>query len=247
MLTYNLHVHTQRSACARPEMTLRSIDRAAEEAGLEYVGLSDHIDVAEHNPRPLLNMSDLSGESYGTTFLVGCEATVLSPGRMAVTDSVAERLDYVMVSANHYHLSNVENPETPTPAGYAQHYLEMLEGVMDWGMADVIAHPFFHTKLRRVLDPTDVFQYYDWGMLEKVLSRAAEVSLAFEIKPGFPQVAPEFFARLVELCKRHGVKFSVGSDAHRLVEVAYPDTFEDELRSIGIGPGDLMDPRRLRH
>ena len=241
---FNMHVHSCRSACAKPEMVLEDINSKARSAGLEYVGLADHIDIDDHNERPVLNRGDLENGSWDVEFLVGCEATVLSPGRMAVRDDIAENLDYVMVSANHYHLENVENPGEKNPLSYAEHYLGMLDGVLEWGLADIVAHPFLHTKLRRVLlDPMDVMEWYDWDAVEKVLDRAGNVGLSFEIKPGYVELIPEFMKLLIKTGRSCGVKFSLGTDAHRLVEIPFPDDFGPKLEGIGLRKGDLIDPQ----
>jgi histidinol phosphatase-like PHP family hydrolase len=244
---FNMHVHTLRSACAKPEMTLEAIDREASRAGLRYVGIADHIDVSEHNPRPILNREDIQNGTWDVEFLVGCEATVLSPTRMAVSDEVARSLDYVMVSANHYHLGQVENPVNRSPGDYAKHYLGMLEGVMDWGLADIIGHPFLHTKLGRrgVVDPVEVLDHYDWELVERVLERAANNELSFEIKPGYIELIPEFMGRLVKTGREYGAKFSIGTDAHRLVEIPFPEDFRSKLEGIGLGASDLIDPGDL--
>ena len=240
---FNMHVHTWRSACAKPEMVLEDIDREAVSAGLRYVGLSDHIDRFEDNERPALNRTDLLEGEWDVEFLVGCEATVLSPDHMAVTDDVARGLDYVMVSANHYHLSSVENPRQRNGPAYAAHYLKMLEGILNWGLADIVAHPFLHSKIGKIMDPLDVLEYYDWDGMEGLITKAGENGLSFEIKPGYGEAAPEFFSELVLVCRRHGVRFSLGADSHRLAEVAYPSGFPEELDKIGVRQSDLIDPR----
>jgi len=245
-LDFNLHVHTWRSSCASPEMTLEMIERTAAPTGLRWIGLSDHIDRHEDNAKPEENRRDLSQRSWEVEFLVGCEATVISPNRMAVTDPVAEELDYVMVSANHYHLSDVENPDPRTPRGYAEHYLEMIEGVLDWGLADIVAHPFLHSKIRRWMDPLKVLPHYDWDRMESLMEESARKGLAFEIKPSYPTADPPFFGRLADLCREKGVKFSLGGDSHRPSEIAYPDGFSEELERVGIGEGDLVDPTCLK-
>ena len=240
-----MHVHTWRSSCAKPEMVLESISREARLAGLRYVGLSDHIDIAAHNERPARNREDLSLGSWDVEFLVGCEATVLSPASIAVFDDVARELDYVMVAANHYHLQSVENPAQRDPASYASHYLEMLQGVLGWGLANIVAHPFLHSKIGRIMNPLDVLEYYDWDRLERVMVESGERGLSFEIRPGLGSPAPRFFHELVRLCRRSGVKFSLGSDAHRLCEIAYPAEFGRELQSMGIRSSDLIDPAQF--
>jgi histidinol phosphatase-like PHP family hydrolase len=226
-------------------MILESISREAASAGLRFVGLSDHVDRVEDSGRPLLNRGSLAGDSWDVEFIVGTEATVLSPGRMAITDAIAEQLDYVMVSGNHYHLRNVENPDRKTAPSYAGHYLKMIQGTMEWGLANMVAHPFLHSKLRRIMDPMDVLEHYDWDQVEQVIALAGERELAFEMRPGYATIATEFFREIVRICQRHGAKFSLGSDAHRLREVAYPDGFQGELEMLGIRQRDLIDPNRF--
>jgi hypothetical protein len=41
------------------------------------------------------------------------------------------------------------------------------------------------------------------------------------------------------------VKFSLGSDAHRLCEIRYPGEFGEELESMGIRSSDLIDPEKF--
>jgi len=240
---FNMHVHTWRSACAKPEMVLEAIDSAAVSAGLEFIGLSDHIDVPGDNQRPERDRSEVLAGTWDVEFLIGCEATVLSPGRFAVTDEVARSLDYVMVSANHYHLSQVENPRVKDARSYAEHYLKMLRGILGWGLADIVAHPFLHTKIGRALDPVRVLDQYDWDDLEDLLEEAAAIGVSFEIKPGYGSMAPDFFGELVRVSRRYGVKFSLGGDSHRLKEIPYPDSFGEELEKLGIRGRDLIDPR----
>ena len=111
-------------------------------------------------------------------------------------------------------------------------------------MADIVAHPFLHTKIGRILDPVEVLGCYDWDHLEKVMGRAAAEELAFEIKPPFLSIAPEFFRDLLSLGRRLGVRFSLGTDAHRLPEIAYPDDFADRADRLGLQPSDLINPDR---
>ncbi len=241
-LDLNMHVHTWRSACAKPEMTLEAIEHAAASAGIRYLGLSDHIDRLADNDRPKLNRLDVGGREWEVDFLIGCEATVLSPTALAITTEVAAGLDYVMVSANHYHLASVENPDERKPDAYASHYLTMLDGVLAWGLADIVAHPFLHTKIGRIMNPLEVIDAYPWDGIERLLARAGEAGVSFEIKPGFGAIAPEFFSELVRLARRNGVRFSLGTDAHRISEIAYPTGFIDELLRLGIGRRDIVDP-----
>jgi len=242
-LEINMHVHTFRSACAKPEMTLSAIQTRAEESGIRFVGLSDHVDLPGDVWRPLGTLEEVRSGKWGITFLAGCEATVISPRKVAVDAQTAESLDFVMVAANHYHLSHVENPVVRTPEAYAKHYMSMLWGVTRWGRAAIVAHPFLHGKLGKILDPYEVIQAYDLNKVERWIAESAGTGISLEIRPGYGGKAAPFFREIVKTCRRHGMKLSLGTDAHRLREVGYQDSFIDEVKKLDIRSSDIIDPR----
>ena len=244
-LEINMHVHTFRSACAKAEMTLQAIQKRAEESGIRFIGLSDHVDLPGDVWRPLGTLEEVSSGKWDINFLAGCEATVISPRKMALDAQTAERLDFVMVSANHYHLSHVENPAVRTPEEYAKHYMSMLWGVTRWGRAAIVAHPFLHGKLGKILDPYEVIQAYDLDEVERWIAESAGNGISLEMRPGYAGKAAPFFREIVKMCRHHGMKLSLGTDAHRLREVSYPDSFIDKIRQLDIRISDIIDPGDL--
>jgi histidinol phosphatase-like PHP family hydrolase len=151
-----------------------------------------------------------------------------------------------MVSCNHYHLSHVENPDPGTPQAYADHYLSMLEGATDLGYADTIGHPFFHHKLAKKLGVEalhETLRLYDENRLQALLKRSAEVDMAYEINPRHADQALEWFRDLIQEARRHGTKFTLGTDAHAIASLGYPDrpgrTCLDVFNDLGLTESDL--------
>jgi len=171
---------------------------------------------------------------------------MINPNLCAVGDEIPALLDYVMVSCNHYHLKHVENPNAGTPQAYADHYLDMLIGATELGYADTIGHPFYHSKLRKKLGKEAVLKIltsYNEERLVKVLKKAAEVNMAFEINPRNADLAIEWFRDLVQEARLHGTKFTLGTDAHAISSLGYPDrpgrTCLDILNDLTLSDKDL--------
>ena len=251
IIRQNMHVHSRLSLCAAEEMTLPGILAEAERASLEWIGLCDHIDVpdATRYQEVLGNISVVSSIESPVKVLVGSEATMIAPDLMAVSDEVAAALDYVMVAVNHYHLGHVENPLDRSPQGYADHYLRMLESAVTWEYASIIAHPFWHAKVRD-MDHAQVLASYDLATLERVLRKAAEHRVAFELNPGHVRQAVGFFKDIVQFGQPIGLTFALGTDAHRLENISYsvdggwgPEQMAQEL---GLRTEDLFQPEDLQ-
>jgi histidinol phosphatase-like PHP family hydrolase len=56
-----------------------------------------------------------------------------------------------------------------------------------------------------------------------VLKKAAKVNMAFEINPHGADQAFEWFRDLVQEARLHGTKFTLGTDAHAISHLGYPD------------------------
>jgi len=250
IIRQNMHVHTWLSLCAKEGMTLARIAAEAEAAGLEVIGISDHMDEPDWMRERVILRSRWMLQDVETPvrFLMGSEVTALGPGVFALSEETAEALDYVAVSCDHYHLEATENPTDRSPAGYARHYLQMLEGALNFPWTDLISHPWGLTKVR--VDHAfrrEAMALYDRGEIARLLALAAEREIAFEMKPPVAAAFPEFFAEIVESGRAAGVRFSLGSDAHQPHEVGYggPEHMAEAvstLDAIGLREDDLFDP-----
>lgn len=242
MILHNMHIHSFFSNCASREMRIEKIIIEAEKAGIEQIGISDHIDrpdAKERQNRLLDNFLIIEKLKPSIDVLIGCETSQIDPSTIALDKETAQQLDFVLVSSNHYHLNHVENPNGKTPSEYAKHYLRMVEGAIDWGYATAISHPFLHTKVRD-LDHQQVLASYDRNEFHRVLQKAAETCVAFELNPRHLRYALDFFKELIAFGTQIGLKFSFGTDAHKLHEIAYKATDMELLNNLGVRERNLI-------
>jgi len=245
-LTHNLHVHSVVSNCAKPDMLIPDIAREAERCALETVAIVDHIDEAEDPAREALvaaNRQIIEKLDTPVRVLAGTETTVVAPGRPAVSERTRRYLDIVLLAVNHYHLANVQHPAERTPRGYAEHHLLMIRSVAVLPAVDVIVHPFVHGKLRD-LDKQEILAAYDRPAMRDALAAMADHGVRLELNPGHVRAAPDFFSEVVRMGREVGLRFTMGTDAHRLVELCYRDGAAPLLESIGLTDSDIALPER---
>lgn len=245
--THNLHVHSRVSLCAKEGMDLPAIIQAAQRAGIEIIGLADHIDEPGDSRREALvlaNRSLLAAVESPVRVLVGTETTVVSVGRPAASEHTRQSLDFVSASVNHYHLPNVEHPAERTPSGYASHHLEMMRAAVECPYVDIIVHPFWH-PIVTVPDQREVLAAYDREEMRRTLELMARRGVRMELNPGHVARGPDFFAEVVEMGRQVGLKFVVGTDAHRLQDIAYSEQGLTLLEQIGLQENDISLPPRV--
>lgn len=235
----NYHTHI----CQAP---LAAMAAAAERAGLRTLGVSEHLYQIREG-RALYTDPPSEGRIYeledyvnqvrwtaapGVQLRLAVEVDFL-PGReaevAAFLDGAAE-WDYVIGSVHRV-------------GGYAintHHPLGLTEGWRVWrayaaaqlaavetGLYDVLAHP---VRLARRLSPPP----YLGDLLAEVAERAARRGMAIEINTPDVAECPAASTRLVEICRRAGVRVTLGSDAHRPQEIArHFDRAAALLRSHG--------------
>ncbi len=248
----DFHMHTDLSTCAAREAKLPAMVAAARAAGVEHIGISDHFhelhrDFAEMARINRQLVEQEKSRDSSLNLYLGCEAQMDSPDRCTIDAALASQFDYVMCSCNHYHLRQVENPEDRSPAGYARHYLRMVEGAIDTGFVDVIVHPFLHDKIANV-DQLAVLEAYDRAELDRILKKAADAAVAFELNPGHASKATAWFRDLYGRLRSFGGKISLGSDSHSPQALGYKRngegsfTWEDLVRDFGLEQKDLYLP-----
>ena len=236
LVRQNMHTHTRLSSCGKRDSTVANTVAEAESVGLEVVGISDHIDAPDSGREVLMqqNRDELAMLNPKIKVLVGAEISMITPDRHASTDEFVKTLDYVVISANHYHLGPlVQNPEDRTEEGYADWFLLCAEGAIRRG-ASIIAHPFSYIGVRTVEDgrPVDrerLLKAYDRTKVKRLFQLAAERGTAFELNPG-RMIDHEFFREIVKLGRDQGMKFSFGSDGHAPGSMHYGGA--DRLREI---------------
>jgi histidinol phosphatase-like PHP family hydrolase len=208
---------------------------AGHEAGLEAIGISDHVFLERHRERPAIVRGALTEEDDGLRIYVGCETDMQSPDRVAIDAEFAAGLDYVMVSASHLYDPGVEREFIDEPRSMAAYMLELMRGATDLGYVDIIVHPLHVPACRYSF--ANFAKAADEANLRSVARMAAEAGVAMECNPRFLRAAPEEAKWLFGTFLEEGCTLSVNSDAHHPAHIGCRGpqfATEEELRAIGI-------------
>lgn len=243
---FDLHIHTFRSPCGHDEMLPLDIVCLAVERGMHTIGITDHW-YPTTDPK---NLDDIRTEiadaqkTLGTSLRVrfGCEAEVMSPGVTSGSAELAEKLDFVMLGATHF----VNRPMTVLPPGddefHGKYFIEMFKFSVSQPWADVIAHPF---HIMTGVCSTDIFQHISDAELLPAIEIAKENNVAMEISRRV-FTTPEQYAfstRFLRLCKKSGLKFTLGSDAHQLQDLAQIHLLKPVVEELQLTEKDFWMPQ----
>ncbi len=233
----DFHVHTNVSReCGHPDAHPEAMVAAAREAGLEALGLSDHIYTPAHLGRPREVRARLPQQREGMPIYIGCEADVISPTDIVIDAVYAETLDYVLLSASHLFEPGTYHPVTEF--GVREMAAYMVAGMrlaVACGFCDIVVHPFRDSggpfsfgELVEAVDPEAI---------TALAAEAARAGVAMEYNPrelhSFPEQAQWLYGRFLDA----GVKLSINSDAHRPSKVGCrgPEfATEAQLRAAGV-------------
>ncbi|MEW6168385.1 MAG: DNA polymerase/3'-5' exonuclease PolX, partial [Pseudomonadota bacterium] len=212
----DLHAHT---AASDGTATLEAMARAAREAGLEYLAITDHsqtLRVAHglDETRLLRQLEDidaLNARLKQITLLKGCEVDILEDGRLDLPDRVLARLD-IVVGAVHGRFDLPRRKQTLR-----------LQRAMAQRHFHVLAHP--SCRLIGSRDAIDVD-------LEAVIRTAAQRGCWLELNAQ-PQ-RMDLDDVHCRLARAHGVLVSIASDAHG------PRDFD--WLNYGVGPAPPARP-----
>jgi len=232
----DFHIHTYLSDCGSPEATPKAILRAAQEARLEAIGLSDHIIAPADKVRPGKLRAQVPKEVGEMRVYVGCEADVTSPTEIAIDAEFAHTLDYVMVSASHLYEPRTNHPiramEVRTQAAYL---ISTMNLAVECGFADVVVHPFIVPV--GLYDFRELVAEADPEAISRLGEKAARAGVAIEFNPRvlqrWPDAAQWLFGRLLDT----GVKLAVNSDTHHPRGVGCRGqeyASEEEMRAVGV-------------
>ena len=219
LVRQNMHTHTRISYCGGRDSTIANTVHEAESVGLEMVGISDHIDCIGSGREPLfqINRDELATINTNVKVLIGAELSIQSPDALPAPAEFVESLDYVLISANHFHVPCVMNPDEKTEEAYADWFLVMADAAVGFG-ASIIPHPFSYIGVRtmeggREVDFPRLLKAYDRGKVRELFRKASERGTAFELNPG-RMGYHDFFRELFGIARDEGMKFSFGSDGH---------------------------------
>ena len=255
LITHNMHTHTNVSGCGKAHSTVASIVAVAEEAGLEMVGITDHL---IHPPDEIEKdydkvRADIEAVESSIPVLMGAEIDLKQPYTLAASQEFIDSLDYMIVPVNHYMEIFRTFPDDRTEEGYTRHVLTSTEQAIDMG-ATIIAHPFVFLAPDflhgRWPDMNRLFAAYDRDEIRRILGKAAARGTAFEINTA-KELPEDFCAEIIEIAHEEGTKFAFGRDSHAPEHVGYdgPEAkaaLEAKYTRLGLREDDIMKEFSVR-
>lgn len=239
----DLHTHTLYS---HGKGTIKENVEAAIEKGLSTIGISDHGPANIFIGTKLTDFLKMCDEveklrcSFNNIeILLGCEANIISlDGQLDIPSHILKALDYVMVGLHpmiwtkslkdFYHLiwentlSWKWNNETLKKKVMFQNTKVLTEAIKNYRIK-AITHPGLHL-------PIDT----SW-----LAQEAAKYGTALEINAGHEHTTLDY----IQIARKKGVKFIIGSDAHHPRDVGNFDKALDLVYKSGLTESDIINAR----
>ena len=259
----DLHVHTNLSPCAPRTATLAEQLRAAKDAGLTTLGISNHCwdsvfpganpwylpqDV-DHDQKIREEIAALE-DDFGIRILVGAE--IEASGYLALSPKNADKFDYILISASHTHIEELMvgyRNETPEDVRLilVERFLKTVAEAADLGVPATVCHPF-HPLGHSIETEAEALDGITDKMLAEVLSFAAKRNIGIEahwqtMHDGGSEgkIAP-YSERFLRTAREVGCRFTLGSDSHDPANLAARNREMRELaRQAGITDDLMMD------
>lgn len=231
---FNLHIHTSFSGCAKAEMSVENILTQAQLCGLEMIALTDHTMYFEDD---FFKNSDIIRQKVqkinpNIKVLIGGEFSSYGVDKYTLKNKNV-KTDYRLYSQNHYHVSGWEHPKDPSPNEYKKLTKAMLRTLFENKAADTIAHPITDKYLAPMLGWQVGTLGNVWGddELFSILKEGHNSGCAWELNFGAVMCDPDLARRIYNIGKECGVVFTLGTDAHRLIDID-TKTKLDEMKRI---------------
>lgn len=223
-LVFDLHTHTINSGHAH--CTTMENAKYASEIGLELLGITDHGPKMPGAPHEWYfgTFDTMPRELYGVTMLYGCEANILEDGSLDLPADKQEKLDIMIGSIHDPVVETGKSPET---------YTDMFLKAMDNPNLHILGH---------IGNPK--FPIYE----EEIVKKAKEKNILIEINNKSFSVKRKgsdvICKKIALLCKEHGVKVVVGSDAHSCFAIGGFNEAEKLLKEISMPESLIMNTNK---
>jgi DNA polymerase (family 10) len=219
----DVHMHTTETD---GKETLEDMVRAARDAGLGYIAITDHSKALAmanglDERRALAHAArirELGARTQGIRVLAGIECDILADGSLDLADDCLAALDIVIAS--------VHSAMRQDEAEMTRRLIRAIEH--PW--VDIIGHPTSRKLLRREAASVD---------MHAVIDAAATHGVALEINSQAHRLdLPDTHARLA---RERGVKLVISSDAHSRTELASTRWGVMVARRAWANPADVLN------
>ena len=227
MIAIDTHTHSVASGHFTTD-TIRDLARAARDAGLRALAVTDHGPAIVNSAKAGYFRSLLLGnrERYGVRLFFGAEVNIMdASGRVDLDAETMRKLDFCIASLH---------VPCCRPAGIAEN-TAALTNAMKHPSVSIIGHPNDEKY------PVDLGELVACAAREGVMLELNDTSLT----PGnYRGDVREEARRMLELCRREGVSVSLGSDSHGRARVGDVSHCEALLAEVGF-PDELVANRAL--
>jgi DNA polymerase (family 10) len=221
----DLQTHTEASD---GHNTLAEMAQAARQRGYDYLAITDHPDYigvtqglkADEVAARMAEIDELNDQWDDFRLLKGMEVDIMEDGELYLPDDVLERLDIVVASI---HSKFDLSPEKQT---------ERIIRAMD----NPHFHIFGHPTGRRIGER----EPYQLDM-ERVMEAAVERGCFLEINAHPSRL--DLNDVQAKMAKEMGLKVTISTDAHRVVELDYIRYGVDQARRGWLEPDDVVNAR----
>lgn len=218
-----------------------------EQHGLSMAGVTDHL-YADTDCTAMYHdlKQQIAQVPCATQVFVGAEIDQIAPARLSHSFAQTAIFDYRMVACTHYQSSEIVPPKSFDYGVIASDMIRRHVLAAEATGTDIIAHPFYARGLSSVFEgfslPEAITAIPDHQF--DICARAlAKRNVAAEINSGVLNDAyGPYIRRFFLSCKRHGVRFSIGSDAHSQEWLCQGQNMRDYIEELGITSQDIWLP-----
>ncbi len=243
---YDLHTHTNLSDGRSP---VKDMVNAAQANGVLGMALTDHVFNDEQAETLLAEYGKIDRASSPIKLVCGCETAVRDvTGRPCARRELLEKFDLVLMDCNGILFNKIADGNT-SKESLRDILCEVMVKACENPEVDILAHPFNFG-----LNPLNLrLENFDNERVDKIAQAFKRNNKIFEImnqmyfwhgNVNFEDFHREYM-RILEIMKSHGVRFSIGSDAHSCCGVGCLMWSERAASELGVAD-DLFLPDQLR-
>ncbi|VVB60212.1 phosphatase YcdX [uncultured archaeon] len=231
----DFHMHTN---FTDGDSSVQDMIRAANEKGLAKIAITEHIRAGSPWVDKYIEAVENGRKSSGSAVILGFETKLLDMnGTLDISKSAENRAELIVCSLHRIPGLNIMEGDTTIqkldPHKTKEVYLEALRAICRNKSVDIIGHPFDLLHKFNITMP-DETEMHNLASFIGAHGKAVEINTNYCVPP------PEF----IRICRFHGVKFSIGSDAHHASKVGDISWALEMLRSAGGNKNDVMDLMR---
>ena len=259
---HDIHTHTHLSLCCHEAGIADTYIKDAEKRGLRILGFSDHMWDNKIN-YPLTDFykaqdyehiiqikSEISEKTDKLKILIGAETEFCMADTLGISESCAEKLDFVLVPHSHTHMLDFVMPKEydNNIEKHSDYLVKSFMALCRHPMRryiTAIAHPF--VPICKKSDYCErIYEAISDHTFTECFDAARDANIGIEINTSWcrklthDQIAASGYMRVLKLAAKSGCKFSLGSDAHGLSELGTIEKAADIMQIIGITDRDFI-------